>query len=79
MRTVHSLKIDLWIPIAVEEDDNISCGKIDTETTSTGTEQKGKFAGPVLIEFFHLRISAFTGSAPVNATVRVSNQSKVIF
>jgi len=39
---IHSLQIRLWIPVVVVENDNISSGQIDTESSSASGEQERK-------------------------------------
>ena len=36
----HSLQVDLRIPVAVIENDNVCRGQVDSQTSSSGTEQK---------------------------------------
>lgn len=45
----HGLKVDLRIPVWVVEDDYISCGKVDTQPTSSGTQHEDEFTAVKLI------------------------------
>mmetsp|Transcript_73672 Transcript_73672/g.206831 ORF Transcript_73672/g.206831 Transcript_73672/m.206831 type:complete len:305 (+) Transcript_73672:1639-2553(+) len=78
MSTVHGLKIDLWIPIAVIEDYNVGGCQVDTKTSGSRTQQKGKLLRTILVEFVHLRVASFTASVSVNSTVFVANEAEVI-
>ena len=40
--SVLSLKVHLWIPIRVEDDNCISCSEIDAQATSTSGKKKQK-------------------------------------
>jgi hypothetical protein len=39
------LQVHLWVPVAVVQDDNVSSGKVDAQTTSTRRQQEHKPAG----------------------------------
>ncbi len=46
----HSLQIHLRIPVRVVDDDDVSCGQIDTETACSGAQHEQKLAAVGLVE-----------------------------
>jgi hypothetical protein len=39
---VAYLQVHLWVPVAVIQDDNISCSQVDTQTSSSGGQEEYK-------------------------------------
>ncbi len=50
MHSDHSLQIHLRIPVRVVDDDDVSCGQIDTETSCSGAQHEQKLQAVGLVE-----------------------------
>jgi hypothetical protein len=40
VRSIHSLQIGLRIPVRIVENDDVGCGKVDTETTGSSSQEE---------------------------------------
>jgi hypothetical protein len=72
------LQINLWIPITVIQYNDVSSGKINTETSRTCREKKRKRLGTFLVELVNLFITPLSFSVPIDSAVVVTNETKVI-
>lgn len=69
MRTVHGLKISLWIPVAVVQHDDIGRRQIDTETTSASRQKKDELLAPWPVVIVDGGNTIFMGGATIDAAV----------
>ena len=65
----HGLKIHLRVPIRVEQDDNISGGQVDAQTSGSSGKHEKEFLTARSVEFRDLSMSILVRRASVQTTV----------
>jgi hypothetical protein len=55
--THHGLEVDLWVPVRVKQDNDISSCKVDTKTTSSCAQHEDEFGTTRSIELINGSLS----------------------
>lgn len=72
VRTIHGLKIDLRVPVTVEENNDVSFMQVDAQTTCSGGEDKNLLVGGWRLEVFNPDLTVVSSGLAVDAAVLVA-------
>ena len=75
----HCLKVDLWIPITVKQDHDISRGQVDSQTSSPGAEHEDKLGAVWHVETIDLDLSVLVWCLSVQAAIFIVLPQAVVF
>ncbi len=79
MSSIHGLKIHLWVPIAVVNDDSVGAGQVDSQTTGSCGEQEDKFAAVFFHKLFNLLVSCSHVSRTIDSAIFIGPEVAEIF
>ena len=78
MSSIHSLQINLGVPVRIIDDHIISLKQVDTQATCSSREDKDLLVGCLLLEIFDLQLSIIRWSLAIDTTVPITSEAQKV-